>query len=139
LPTEAEWEYACRAGTTTPFHFGKKLNGTQANCNGNYPYGTTIMGPYLEKTSTVGSYPANAWGLHDMHGKVWEWCSDWYGEYSDDKIADPQGPKKGGLRVLRGGAWNRHSELCRASHRGRGLPGDRYNNVGFRVLLPLDF
>ncbi len=102
LPTEAEWEYCSRAGTSTPFHFGTEMKGTQANCDGNFPYGTTEKGPYLEKTSPVGSYPANAWGLHDMHGNVWEWCQDWYGDYPHGAIKDPQGGINGGRRVLRG-------------------------------------
>jgi formylglycine-generating enzyme required for sulfatase activity len=139
LPTEAEWEYACRAGTTTPFHFGKALNGTQANCDGNYPYGTTTEGPHLQETSAVGSYPANAWGLHDMHGNVWEWCSDWYGEYPIIIVTDPQGPQKGEYRVLRGGSLYGYSEDCRASYRSRSSPGFRSLFNGFRVLLPLDF
>ncbi|MBM3914324.1 MAG: formylglycine-generating enzyme family protein, partial [Sphingomonadales bacterium] len=138
LPTEAEWEYACRAGTTTPFHFGKELNGTQANCDGNSPYGTTTKGPYLGKTSAVGSYPSNAWGLHDMHGNVWEWCSDWYGEYPDIRTTDPQGPQKGDVRVLRGGSWYGFPVRCRASYRSRGNPGNRLSYYGFRVILPLD-
>ncbi|HQU45660.1 MAG TPA: SUMF1/EgtB/PvdO family nonheme iron enzyme, partial [Pirellulales bacterium] len=110
LPTEAEWEYACRAGTTTPFHFGGELSGRGANCNGNYPYGTSVKGPYLGRTTTVGSYRdrANAFGLYDMHGNVWEWCADWYdSKYYDDSAADdPQGPAAGSFRVIRGGGWD---------------------------------
>ncbi|MBM4095233.1 MAG: formylglycine-generating enzyme family protein [Planctomycetes bacterium] len=139
LPTEAQWEYACRAGTTTPFHFGNELNGTQANCNGAEPYGTEAKGPYLEKTSAVGSYPPNAWGLYDMHGNVDEWCSDWYGEYLVTRNTDPQGPQKGEVRVLRGGSWNFHSKNCRASFRNVDVLGNRNCDNGFRVLLPLDF
>jgi formylglycine-generating enzyme required for sulfatase activity len=100
LPTEAEWEYACRAGTTTPFHFGECLNGTQANCDGRTPYGRVEKGPCLGRTTTVGSYPANAWGLYDMHGNVEEWCRDWHGSYSPQASRDPHGPKQGTLRVL---------------------------------------
>ena len=91
LPTEAEWEYACRAGTKTPFHFGETISTDQANYNGDYVYGNGKKGKYREKTTPVGSFPANAWGLHDMHGNVWEWCEDWYGEYSQKDVVDPQG------------------------------------------------
>ena len=80
LPCEAQWEYACRAGTTTAFHFGNVLNGKQANCNGNHPYGTKEKGPHLNLPEKVGSYAVNALGLFDMHGNVWEWCRDWYAE-----------------------------------------------------------
>lgn len=139
LPTDAEWEYACRAGTTTPFHFGIELNGTQANCNGEVPYGTTIKGPFLGETSSVGSYPANGWGLYDMHGNVWEWCSGWYGDYGNSRVTDPQGAQYGKYRVLRGGSWNDGAKYCRAACRNRRLPGYRNFNRGFRVLLPLDF
>ena len=139
LPMEAQWEYSCRAGTSTPFHFGNELNGTQANCDGNYPYGTTKKGPYLKKTSPVGSYPANAWGLHDMHGNVWEWCQDWYGEYPKDSIKDPKGISNGEYRVLRGGSWDNRARSCRAGFRFWDAPGYRISGCGFRLLLPLDF
>ena len=95
LPTEAEWEYACRAGTTTPFHFGETISTDQANYNGNFTYGNGKKGVYREKTTPVGSFPANAWGLHDMHGNVWQWCQDWYGDYPQKDVVDPQGPEKG--------------------------------------------
>ncbi|HEV3082696.1 MAG TPA: formylglycine-generating enzyme family protein, partial [Gemmataceae bacterium] len=116
LPTEAEWEYACRAGTTTPFHFGKSLSSKEANFNGNFPYGGAAKGDYLRRTAKVGSYAPNAWGLYDMYGNVAEWCSDWYdpGYYRDSPKADPKGPAKGVVatdynndfyRVVRGGCW----------------------------------
>ena len=135
LPTEAQWEYACRAGTTTPFSFGSTLNGDKANCRGNYPYGTNKKGQYLEKTSPVGSYPPNAWGLYDMHGNVWEWCSDWYGDYPNEAATDPTGTKNGSDRVLRGGGWNYTSRNCRSASRNRYTPGYRYFNLGFRLEL----
>ena len=137
LPTEAEWEYCCRAGTSTPFHFGQELNGTQANCDGNFPYGTTEKGPYLEKTSPVGSYPANAWGLYDMHGNVWEWCQDWYGDYPKASIKDPQGSIDGVHRVLRGGSWCDLARSCRAGLRVWITPVYHSSSCGFRLLLPL--
>lgn len=141
LPTEAQWEYACRAGTTTPFHFGLKLNGDLANQNGNQPYGTEETGPYKETTVEVGSYPANPWGLYDMHGNVWEWCRDYYGPY--DKVVgltDPfQATKQVDFRrVLRGGSWSNLAWLCRAAFRRFHAPDSRDDDAGFRVCLRLD-
>jgi formylglycine-generating enzyme required for sulfatase activity len=142
LPSEAEWEYACRAGTTTPFHFGKALNGTQANCNGNYPYGRTEKGPYLAKTCPVKSYDPNAFGLYGMHGNVWQWCQDWYAESCADlKGMDPLRVDKGSSsgRVLRGGSWFNYARHCRAASRDWHAPAYRNDDVGFRVaLLPPD-
>ncbi|HEX7378460.1 MAG TPA: SUMF1/EgtB/PvdO family nonheme iron enzyme, partial [Pirellulales bacterium] len=102
LPTEAEWEYACREGATTPFSFGSQLNGREANCAGNYPYGTTEKGPLLERTTTVGSYRANAFGLFDMHGNALEWCADWYDSdyYATSPVNDPPGSAAGSFRVI---------------------------------------
>ena len=135
LPTEAEWEYACRAGTTTPHQFGSVCDGKQANCNGNNPYGTNNKGPYLKKTSPVGGYAPNAWGLYDMHGNVWEWCSDWYGEYLEDPVRDPTGSKDGSHRLRRGGGWNSRAVNCRAALRRGSLPSDRDYDIGFRLAL----
>jgi len=135
LPTEAQWEYSCRAGTSTPFHFGQVLNGTQANCAGYNPYGTTKEGPYLEKTSPVGSYPANAWGLYDMHGNVWEWCADRYGDYPEGPVTDPRGPEVGSDCVIRGGCWNYGAAFCRSALRDWIVPSYRYYWSGFRLAL----
>ena len=93
LPTEAEWEYACRAGTTTPFNTGDNLTTSQANYDGEYPYNDNPKGENRKKTLTVGSFEPNAWGLHDMHGNVWEWCSDWYDIYPTDAVRNPKGLK----------------------------------------------
>jgi uncharacterized protein (TIGR02996 family) len=142
LPTEAEWEYACRAGTTTPFHFGEILNSTQANCNGNDPYGTEEKGPYLERTTVVGSYGPNAWGLHDMHGNVFEWCQDWYAE--DVSVAEEaenhvQGKgNEDGCRVIRGGTWRDGAKRCRAAYRLRVVPAGRITILGCRACFRLD-
>jgi formylglycine-generating enzyme required for sulfatase activity len=144
LPTEAEWEYACRAGTTTPFHYGDALSSEQANFNGNYPYGGAAKGPYLRKTAKVGSYKPNAWGLFDMHGNVAEWCSDFYDPdyYKNSPKADPAGPEKGALptdyndfyRVIRGGCWLDEARGCRSAYRFRAMPHDPYRLIGFRVV-----
>ena len=137
IPTEAQWEYACRAGTNTPFHFGSELNGRQANCDGTVPYGTYSEGPYLKKTTTVGidKYPANAWGLYDMHGTVWEWCSDWEGDYPTGSVTDPNGPATGSYRVLRGGSWLYVAVSCRSARRNGFVPSGRSGFLGFRVAL----
>jgi formylglycine-generating enzyme required for sulfatase activity len=134
LPTEAEWEYACRAGTTTPFHFGTALNGSEANGDCNNPYSTTEKGEYLDQTTTVGSYNPNAFGLYDMHGNVWEWCWDLYDKkyYGKSPEADPIGPSSGSDRVYRGGSWNTYA-LFRAALRDRNSPAHRYDTLGFRV------
>jgi formylglycine-generating enzyme required for sulfatase activity len=92
LLTEAEWEYACRAGTATPFCFGESIASDQGNFNGNHPYGRQKRGLARKRTTPVSTFPANAWGLHDMHGNVWQWCADWYDDYPHAAVVDPQGP-----------------------------------------------
>jgi formylglycine-generating enzyme required for sulfatase activity len=128
LPTEAEWEYACRAGTTTAF------------CFGNNPvllaqYGW-FKGNSGGKAHPVGQGKPNTWGLFDMHGNVWEWCSDWDGKdfYAHSPPVDPVGPPSGSYRVFRGGAWSHHPERCRSAFRGGYSPGSRNDDVGFRVV-----
>src|SRR5262249_23708089 len=135
LPTEAEWEHACRAGTSTPVWVGSSASSHQANFNGNFPYGGAKKGPYLAKTSKVGSYPPNAWGLYDTHGNVWEWCADWYDEhyYAKSPAVDPPGPATGTERILRGSSWlNWGKGVCRAAVRGGYAPASRYNYRGLR-------
>ena len=133
LPTEARWEYACRAGTTTATAFGASLRSRQANFDGNNPYGGAEKGPYLQETAPVGRYPANAWGLCDMHGNVWEWCSDWYDRQLVDGV-DPRGPLSGNDRVIRGGGWDFGARGCRSADRDGCDPALRGDNVlGFRV------
>jgi sulfatase modifying factor 1 len=141
LPTEAEWEYACRAGTTSPFNAGDNLTTEQANYNGKYPYKNNPKGKYIGRTTSVGSYPPNRWGLYDMHGNVWEWCSDWYGEkyYEECKnqgiVENPLGPETGSNRVLRGGSWNSIAQYCRCANRNRSTPAYRNFNFGFRLVF----
>ena len=144
LPTEAEWEYACRAGTTTVFNFGNSLSSEQANFKGTAPYGSASEGPYLRKTAKVGSYKPNAFGLYDMHGNVWEWCADWYDKdyYRNSPKKDPKGPAAGVLstgyndfyRVVRGGCWLDEGRACRSAYRFRAMPHDNYRLIGFRVV-----
>lgn len=127
LPTEAEWEYACRAGSTSPWCFGddeKKL--------GDYAW-------YKEnsdrRTHPVGQKKPNAWGIHDMHGNVWEWCQDWYGDCPADSTTDPLGPKGGSIRVRRGGGWSYDAGLCRSAYRNWSNPVNRSYGLGFRVAV----
>jgi formylglycine-generating enzyme required for sulfatase activity len=138
LPTEAEWEYACRAGTTTPFSFGETISTDQANYNGRYIYGTGKEGVFRQKTTPVGIFPANAWGLCDMHGNVWEWCQDWFGPYPEKDINDPLSPESGQYRVLRGVSWGYNPGYCRSACRSRYGPGRRGINCGLRVCFCLD-
>jgi formylglycine-generating enzyme required for sulfatase activity/outer membrane protein assembly factor BamB len=137
LPTEAEWEYACRAGTDTPFAFGTSLSSRQANFNGNYPQGGAPRGPFLARTTRVGSYAPNAWGFYDMHGNVWEWCADWYGRayYRDSPADDPAGPPSGAVRVIRGGEWYGDGRDCRSAFRYADLPAGVFYVLGFRVAM----
>ena len=133
LPTEAEWEYACRAGTATAYFWGNDLNGDKANCDGNHPCGTMVEGSYLRETTAVGKYGANLWGLHDMHGNVWEWCNDRYGDYPVGGETDPTGPTFGDVRVLRGGSWYDFASCSRSAQRLGSLPDYRHDIYGFRL------
>ncbi|TXI21479.1 MAG: formylglycine-generating enzyme family protein [Nitrosomonas sp.] len=135
LPTEAEWEYACRAGTTTPFSFGDNITPEQVNYHGEYPYAGAEKGLYRAKTVPVKSLPPNPWGLYEMHGNVWEWCGDWYGDYPVDAVVDPIGPVTGQGRVLRGGAWSDFAWRARSADRSGGEPDYRDYSFGFRLAL----
>ncbi|HKB05484.1 MAG TPA: formylglycine-generating enzyme family protein [Gemmataceae bacterium] len=140
LPTEAQWEYACRAGTTTATSFGDKLSRKQANFQGK-PYNGADEGPSLKRAAKVGSYPANPWGLHDMHGNVYEWCRDWYHPRlpggTDPDLYDVKGTKNRTgdySRVRRGGGWTDDGWPCRSAFRVRFEPERRYDHIGFRVV-----
>ena len=144
LPTEAQWEYACRSGTTNMLNSGKDLT-TISNCPnlnavgrywfngglGNTSTGTTAVG-----TAKVGSYQPSPWGLYDMHGNIWEWSLDWY-ENTPEEALDPLGPVLGSYRVLRGGGWNSFPSYCRSAYRGLIIPDSRYSNLGFRPVRTL--
>ena len=139
LPTEAEWEYACRAGTTTATAYGDSLSPSQANFDGKNPYGGAATGASLGRTTKVGSYAPNAWGLYDMHGNVWEWCLDWYsGSLPGGSVTDPKGATTGSDRVFRGGGWNGIGARCRSAFRINLWPGSRLSGIGFRTVLVPD-
>lgn len=136
LPTEAQWEYSCRAGSATVFAFGDCLEVSQANFDGNYPLrGCPKEDDYLMETWDVGSGMPNAWGLYDMHGNVWEWCLDWYANdyVTDDSNRNPKGPTEGRNRVFRGGCWNSDAGNCRSAARFSALPTASGEIVGFRI------
>lgn len=135
LPTEAEWEYACRAGTTTPFSFGDNIRPEQVNYNGNYPYADGKEGEYRVKTVPVKSLPANPWGLYEMHGNVWEWCQDWFDEYLTDQVENSTGANQGGNRVLRGGSWDSLGVSTRSAFRYKFVSAGHSNTLGFRLAL----
>jgi formylglycine-generating enzyme required for sulfatase activity len=122
LPSEAQWEYACRAGTTDDF-------------GGRMEFVGWYSGNSEDHTHVAGRKKPNAWGLDDMHGNVWEWCLDWYGTYPGGSVTDPTGATSGTRRVIRGGSWSSVSARCRASVRDGWKPGERGNDVGFRLAL----
>jgi formylglycine-generating enzyme required for sulfatase activity len=136
LPTEAEWEYACRAGTTSPFNTGDTITTDQANYDGDRPYNGNAPGTNRERTTAVSSFAANGWGLYDMHGNVWEWCWDWFDSYASGSQTDPTGAASGAYRVLRGGSWGSDAGLLRSAHRYGSPPGRQYYGLGFRVVRP---
>jgi len=135
LPTEAEWEYACRAGTAGPFAFGDDIDPEMASFDGNSPYRGEGKGLSRRETVEVASLPPNAWGLYEVHGNVWEWCQDWYGEYPSEAVTDPLGPPSGERRVLRGGSWILEARLLRSAFRIGLGPGNRVGAIGFRLAL----
>jgi formylglycine-generating enzyme required for sulfatase activity len=133
LPTEAQWEYACRAGTLTPFSFGTQITTDQVNYDGNYPYHGGLKGEYRQRTVAVKSLPPNNWGLYEMHGNVWEWCADRYGAYAAGTVTDPQGSAQNVHRVLRGGCWLSLGRYVRSAGRFGGDPGNRDHSIGLRL------
>ena len=136
LPTEAQWEYACRAGTTTNYSYGDASDASKMNFDGNYPFGGGAKDVYRERTVEVGSLGyKNAFGLYDMHGNVWEWCRDWYGAYPGGSVTDPAGPSSGSCRVVRGGSWYSYASSCRSADRNYYDPSLRNYYDGFRLAL----
>jgi formylglycine-generating enzyme required for sulfatase activity len=144
LPSEAQWEYACRAGSSTPFHYGDTLSTDLTNYIGYRTYANGPKGEFRQQTTPVAHFPANAWGLHDMHGNVWEWCADqWHGTYvsapDDGRPWIDETTDTNRYRLLRGGSWYHFPRYCRSAYRDFHHPGDRFSYVGFRVCcLPQD-
>jgi formylglycine-generating enzyme len=136
LPTEAEWEYAARANTSTPYYTGVCLTSEQANFNGNEPYTNCEIGKFRKEALPVGSFAPNAFGLYDMHGNTWEWINDWYDKYNVEDNMNPQGPKTTDNKMIRGGGWRDEAWKCRSAYRGEnGLhPGMRGTGIGFRLV-----
>ena len=132
LPSEAQWEYACRAGTETPFSFGANITTDQVNYNGDHPYDGAAKGEHRKKTVPVGSLDPNPWGLHEMHGNVWEWCADWYGRYPSKAATDPRGATGGSKCVVRGGSWDYGARGARCADRAKEVPINHHDDLGFR-------
>ncbi|MFG0251725.1 MAG: SUMF1/EgtB/PvdO family nonheme iron enzyme [Phycisphaerales bacterium JB038] len=137
LPTEAEWEYACRAGTTTPFAFGETIDDSQVNFDAKVVYGEGTRGVYRARPVAADGMAPNAWGIIGMHGNVQEWCADWYDQryYAKSPKVDPKGPGSGRLRAMRGGNYVAHPQYCRSAHRFGASPGHKFMSMGFRVVL----
>jgi len=144
LPTEAEWEYACRAGSTTAYSWGKNIDCNKALYSNNTQKSEKCIdyvkskGMMPDRPVPVKSYPPNAWGLYDMHGNVWEWCQDRYGPYPKGAAVDPRGPDSGNNWVRRGGSWFKYGYYCRSANRNWGLPTSRYQTTGFRVVREVE-
>ena len=140
LPTEAEWEYAARAGTSTAFSWGDTINcdnamyGNNSKKNDECQLYIKSRRLPIDQPAPVKSYSPNPWGLYDMHGNVWEWCSDWYGEYKKTAETDPTGPESGHMRIRRGGSWFKYGFSCRSANRSTGHPATRYQTTGFRLV-----
>ena len=142
FPTEAEWEYACRAMTMTPFNGGRTISAGQANYDGSYVYGAGEKGVFRQKTTPVASFEPNAWGLHDMHGNVHEWCQDWYDAWYYGKGPErdpPGGPQSSdwSAKILRGGSWESPQWVCRSAARHRDYPGYGDDFYGLRPVVDL--
>jgi formylglycine-generating enzyme required for sulfatase activity/uncharacterized caspase-like protein len=139
LPSEAEWEYACRAGTTTPFHFGETITSKRANYDASNTFAEEAKGEYRKQTTSVGQFPANAFGLYDMHGNVWEWClDDWHENYDNaptDGNAWKTKDNENQFKLLRGGSWYFKPEICRSAFRNGNTRDNRDNDIGFRLVF----
>lgn len=133
LPTEAEWEYACRAGTKTAYFWGNSLNGRRANCNGDFPCATRERGPYLRRPTAAGQYAPNPWGFFDMHGNMYEWCEDKCGDYPTHDVTDPLDESFGKCRVMRGGCWYFGARFCRSANRIKNIPSYADAFTGMRL------
>ena len=140
FPTEAEWEYAARAGTTTAYSWGDTIDCKKAMYgNNSLKYNVCQLyiksiGLQLDQPAPVKSYRPNPWGLYDMHGNVWEWCMDWFGDYEKNPVTDPKGPDSGTKRIRRGGSWFKYDYSCRSANRSFGHPATQYRTTGFRLV-----
>ncbi len=137
LPTEAEWEYAAKSGKNEVYSFGKSINTVIVNYDGKYPFGKVPKGERRQAAARTGSFPANSFGLHDMHGNVWEYCNDWYDEkyYAVSPKMNPQGPENGTKKVIRGGSWDSDARNCRSSERAKYKPDRVSPSFGFRLVF----
>jgi len=143
LPTEAEWEYACRAGTDTVYSWGDGIECARAMYENSDKAAACMdyaksRGLPQGAPAPVRSYPPNPWGLYDMHGNVWEWCMDWYGNYPEGSVTDPKGTESGPGRVRRGGSWFKYGTSCRSANRNYGHPPTRYRTTGFRLVREVE-